>query len=469
MTSVIRLVALLLCAMLVLTTTAFAQSSTGTITGRILDTSGKSVPGATVILTKSDTRERRNLTTAISGDFVFTALQPGPYNLRVEAKGFNVLEKTGLLLTSSERLSAGDLVLQVGQVAEVVVVTADATPVQTTSSERSAVVDSVQVTNLTTRGRDVFGLLATLPGVVYDGRGNDGLGTQNSPSAFSGARGIYSAANIDGISGNTRSGNSIETPVNMDTVAEVKVLIEQLPGRIRQGRGGRNQPGHQERQPGVSRSGLLLPAQRGVQRERLLQPTVRTARRAAGIASTRSAGTSAARFSFPGRFNKAQETSCSSSSRTSISRAPSPRTRVLHRAHARGAERRFYPVGGSPQNGSLYAASRVVDPFNKNASGVAQPFPNGIVPASRIDPQHAKAAQRLSRAERAERAERRCLLAQRHLVQLLDSERLAAGRAARIACARITTSPTIGGCSSVEPTRVRTTRDPTARSTVMRG
>src|SRR5262249_51862876 len=84
--------------------------------------------------------------------------------------------------------------------------------------------DSVQVANLTTRGRDVFGLLATLPGVVYDGRGFDGIGTQNSPQSFSGVRGNYSGANIDGVSGQTRSGNSMETPVNMDTVAEVKVL-----------------------------------------------------------------------------------------------------------------------------------------------------------------------------------------------------------------------------------------------------
>jgi hypothetical protein len=43
--------------MLVLTSVAFAQSSTGTITGRILDISGNSVPDATVTITKSDTRD----------------------------------------------------------------------------------------------------------------------------------------------------------------------------------------------------------------------------------------------------------------------------------------------------------------------------------------------------------------------------------------------------------------------------
>src|SRR5205807_4826662 len=121
---------------------------------------------------------------------------------------------------------------------EVVKVTAEATPVQTTSSERSALIDSNQVANLTTRGRDVFGLLATLPGVVYDGRGSDGLGVQNSPAAFSGARGVYSVANVDGISGNTRSGASLDTPVNMDSVAEVKVLLNNYQAEYGKGAAG---------------------------------------------------------------------------------------------------------------------------------------------------------------------------------------------------------------------------------------
>ena len=57
-----------------------AQSSSGTITGRVLDPTGQSVPGANVTLTKKDTREMRTFATTISGDFVFTALQPGPYS-----------------------------------------------------------------------------------------------------------------------------------------------------------------------------------------------------------------------------------------------------------------------------------------------------------------------------------------------------------------------------------------------------
>ena len=82
---------------------ALAQSSSGTITGRVLDTSGNSVPGATVRLIKQDTREVRTFQTQANGEFVFASLQPGPYGLTVEAQGFKAFEKQ---ISSSLRPSA---------------------------------------------------------------------------------------------------------------------------------------------------------------------------------------------------------------------------------------------------------------------------------------------------------------------------------------------------------------------------
>ncbi len=167
----------------------FAQSSSGTITGRVVDSSGQAVPGATVTLVRTDVRDVRSLVTPTSGDVVFTSLQPGPYMLQVELAGFAKLERTNLTLSASERLAVGDLVLTVGAVTETIVVESGPAPIQTTSSERGALIDANQITELPTRGRDVFGLMATLPGVVYDGRGSDLIGTAGSPAAFSGTRG----------------------------------------------------------------------------------------------------------------------------------------------------------------------------------------------------------------------------------------------------------------------------------------
>ncbi len=99
-------------------------------------------------------------------------------------------------------------------------------------------IDSKHITELPTRGRDVFDLMATLPGVVYDGRGSDGIGTAGSPDAFSGTRGIFSTANIDGMSGDVRSGSSLDTTVAMDTVAEVKVLLNNYQAEYGKGAAG---------------------------------------------------------------------------------------------------------------------------------------------------------------------------------------------------------------------------------------
>ncbi|HJZ95336.1 MAG TPA: carboxypeptidase regulatory-like domain-containing protein [Candidatus Solibacter sp.] len=223
---------------LTLAASALAQSSAGTITGRVLDPSGTPVAAATVVLTNANTAEIRTFTSDNLGEFVFTSIQPGVYELSIKSSGFKQLEKKGLALSASEKLSAGDLKLQLGSVSESVEVRADTAPVQIVSSEKSAELDSVQVTNMPSRGRDVMALLTILPGVVNDGEGNDSFGVWNSPAAISGTRGVYGAMNMDGISGNTRSGDHLDTPSNMDTVAEVKVLTNTYQAEYGKGAGG---------------------------------------------------------------------------------------------------------------------------------------------------------------------------------------------------------------------------------------
>src|SRR5213593_1655597 len=109
---------------------AGAPSSSGTIVGRVLDGQGEAVPGATVTLTKPDTRETRTFTTDVDGEFVFASVQPGVYDVAVDLQGFKRAEKTGLALSSSERLSAGDFRLEVGGVSESVEVPPSSIPIK---------------------------------------------------------------------------------------------------------------------------------------------------------------------------------------------------------------------------------------------------------------------------------------------------------------------------------------------------
>lgn len=202
-----------------------AQTSSSQISGRVIDASRAVVIGAMVTLTNQATGDMRTTKTDEAGNFVFVAVQPGEFTVSVTASSFKQLTKRDLRLEASERLSTGDLKLEIGQITESVNVTAEVTPIQSESAERSAVIDSNELSTLMTIGRDPLGLLRVLPGVVRDGGGSSELGTQ-SAGTIAGVRESSNAVSIDGVLGNPRGdGNNLDTPLNMDAVGEIKVML----------------------------------------------------------------------------------------------------------------------------------------------------------------------------------------------------------------------------------------------------
>lgn len=205
---------------------ASSQTISGEISGRVVDPSGAVVPGVEVTLTNQDTGATQATTkTNASGLFVFPSVQPGTYSVSIQAGGFKTFDKRDLHLSASQRLSAGNLQLEVGAATQTVNVEATPTPVQTESSERSALLDSNEIAHLSTPGRDTLALVRLLPGVVKDGEGASQLGTE-SAGAVSGTREVSNSISLDGINGNPRGGgNRFDTPLNMEAVSEVKVLL----------------------------------------------------------------------------------------------------------------------------------------------------------------------------------------------------------------------------------------------------
>jgi hypothetical protein len=202
-----------------------AQTNSGQISGRVTDPSGAAVHGATVTLTNQATGETRTDKTETSGEFVFVAVQPGTFTVSVSEPNFKKYEKQNLTLHASERLAAGMIQLEVGTVSESVDVQADQTPIQTESSERSAVLDSKEMSTLMTSSRDVTQLLRLLPGVVKDGAPGGQFGGSQNAGNVNGVRGDSNSLSVDGTTGNTRGGANLDTPANFDSVGEVKVLL----------------------------------------------------------------------------------------------------------------------------------------------------------------------------------------------------------------------------------------------------
>ena len=202
--------------------TVYAQTSSGTISGRVVDQSGAVVANAEVQLVNQQTNVVIKTQVLPNGNFIFPAVQPGTFKVIVRATGFDELQKVNLRLNASQNLSAGTLTLNVGEVSQSVTVAADITPIQINSSERSDVLDSHQMDNLLAIGRDAMALVRVMPGVVGS-EGGESLGTESTPT-INGVNSEYNNATIDGVTGNTRGLSTLDTPLNLDAIKEVTVM-----------------------------------------------------------------------------------------------------------------------------------------------------------------------------------------------------------------------------------------------------
>ena len=117
---------------------AVAQSDRGTIAGSVLDSTGASVTGASVTLKGVDTGNVYK-TVSSSGGYRLNDVPIGHYDVTVEAAGFKTSLQTGVEIQINTVASL-NVTLQPGDVNEEVTILADATTVQTESSEIGTVV-----------------------------------------------------------------------------------------------------------------------------------------------------------------------------------------------------------------------------------------------------------------------------------------------------------------------------------------
>jgi hypothetical protein len=217
---------------------ANAQTITGSIAGTVMDKSGLAVANANVTLIQPSTGAQRRTQTGITGDLVFNVLEPGVYELSVEAAGFKKFQRTAINLTASDSLSLGTITLEVGSVAESVTVRGQGAAVQTASTEHSGVLTDSQVQDLLIKGRNVITLLQLLPGVV----------DTNAPDApdrnfaiglsVNGGRRNSINLTIDGVGTQDSGTGWINTAnISMDAIAEVKVLLNNFQAEYGRARG----------------------------------------------------------------------------------------------------------------------------------------------------------------------------------------------------------------------------------------
>ena len=69
---------------------------TGSLSGRVLDSSGAGIPQASVTITELDTGQVRSLTSDERGTYRALALPVGRYEVKAEQAGFKTAVRTGI-------------------------------------------------------------------------------------------------------------------------------------------------------------------------------------------------------------------------------------------------------------------------------------------------------------------------------------------------------------------------------------
>jgi hypothetical protein len=227
--SIVRFLGAVIC-LAVLATAGLAQTTgSATLRGSVKDPQGAIIRGATVTLTSERTKDERKTTSSDDGTYVFSALAPGDYSMKVEAPGFKTAELPHIAVeTSSTR--ALDITAEVGAPTETVTVTSGGAQLETETGAKENTITSAQIDNLSIISRSSLELLRILPGVVAPDNTSlesiafGGGANANSQYHVNGLRGEQNNVTIDGSRMiDIGSNNGTIITANPDMVQEVKV------------------------------------------------------------------------------------------------------------------------------------------------------------------------------------------------------------------------------------------------------
>jgi hypothetical protein len=235
----LRKLARLLCASTLFGACLLGQTVSSSMLGTVLDPANAVVPGAPVTLTDKDTGGVRSTTTDSSGLFRFLDLPPGNYSVSVRAPGFKGYTEASITVEANQTRDVGKLSLEIGNTSETITVMAEAQPIQLASSEKSQAIAGNQLNDITLKGRDLFGYMKLVPGVIDTTAARD----VTSPNAIGGItiNGNTSAKNftVDGITDmDTGSNGTLHYEPNIDAIQEMKILTSNYQAEFGRNSGG---------------------------------------------------------------------------------------------------------------------------------------------------------------------------------------------------------------------------------------
>ena len=211
--------------------TAAAQSpGTGAIAGRICDSSGAALTGASVVATGNTAHLSRPLTSSSTGEFRIALLPPGIYSVSASSPGFETSVVNSVAVIAGETTTL-ELKLNIGKASDTVEVSGAADLAQTETSTLGRAIDEEAILSLPLANRNYTQLIALSPGVVVELPNAAALGRNNQNVSANGSKTTADNFQFNGIDANNLSQNSasgyqseVGTAVpSPDTIEEFKV------------------------------------------------------------------------------------------------------------------------------------------------------------------------------------------------------------------------------------------------------
>ena len=173
--SVCRMLLAMLCS------PVWAQVGAASLSGLVQDTTGASIPGATVTIQNTASGAQRHLQSNSAGDFAFSAVPSGDYKVTVEHAGFKQLVRTGVHLNAGDSLALTDLQLTVGDVSQSITVSTTTASLPLDSGQLSSTITSERHR----AGCRSWGAMSTELESILPGFAIRNLGSTNAAPDFS--------------------------------------------------------------------------------------------------------------------------------------------------------------------------------------------------------------------------------------------------------------------------------------------
>jgi len=219
------------------------QVNSGDVVGTVTDVSGAVLPDSKVTIKNVGTGESRTVQTGTTGEYSFSLLQVGSYEVAIKAKGFRTVVIKDLNLSAGARVRV-DGKMEIGMATENASVSAQATALQTDSSTIGTLITTQAVADLPLNGRNLTNLVQLSAGVTEGASNAAGGGSHSTDrrltSAFSanGQNDFLNNNMIDGMDNNERYFGTIVVRPSIDAVQEVDVSTNLYPAEVSRTEGG---------------------------------------------------------------------------------------------------------------------------------------------------------------------------------------------------------------------------------------